>query len=81
MSDMYSILPHGMGSTPIFAIYEPGFMRAGTVLARAAAGTRIPVLYRFMFCNLLAVGFPPRPYALAAYLALLEEEAPRRAPG
>ena len=29
-----------------------------------------------MFCNLIAVGFPPRPYALSAYLALLEEEAP-----
>jgi uncharacterized protein (DUF849 family) len=29
-----------------------------------------------MFCNQIAVGFPPRPYALSAYLALLEEEAP-----
>ena len=29
-----------------------------------------------MFCNVIAVGFPPKPYALAAYLALLEEEAP-----
>ena len=59
---------------PDFAIYEPGFMRAGAVLARAA-GTRAPI-YRFMFCNQIAVGFPPKPYALAAYLALLEEEAP-----
>jgi uncharacterized protein (DUF849 family) len=62
------------GLHPDFAIYEPGFMRAGAVLARVA-GTRVPV-YRFMFCNMLAVGFPPRPYSLAAYLALLEEEAP-----
>jgi uncharacterized protein (DUF849 family) len=62
------------GLHPDFAIYEPGFMRAGAALARAA-GTKAPI-YRLMFCNLLAVGFPPRPYALAAYLALLEEEAP-----
>jgi 3-keto-5-aminohexanoate cleavage enzyme len=45
------------GLHPDFAIYEPGFMRAGAVLARAA-GTRAPV-YRFMFCNHIAVGFPP----------------------
>ena len=62
------------GLHPDFAIYEPGFMRAGAALARAA-GTRVPV-YRLMFCNLFAVGFPPRPYALSAYLSLLEEEAP-----
>src|SRR2546429_6764083 len=62
------------GLHPDIAIYEPGFMRAGAALARAA-GTKAPI-YRLMFCNLLAVGFPPRPYALAAYLALLEEEAP-----
>ena len=29
-----------------------------------------------MFCNQIAVGFPPKAYALSAYLALLEEEAP-----
>jgi 3-keto-5-aminohexanoate cleavage enzyme len=62
------------GLHPDIAIYEPGFMRAGAALARAA-GTKAPI-YRLMFCNLLAVGFPPRPYALAAYLSLLEEEAP-----
>ena len=44
---------------PDFAIYEPGFMRAGAALARAA-GTRVPI-YRFMFCNQIAVGFPPKP--------------------
>jgi 3-keto-5-aminohexanoate cleavage enzyme len=59
---------------PDFAIYEPGFMRAGAALARVI-NTRIPI-YRLMFCNQIAVGFPPRPYALSAYLALLEEEAP-----
>jgi 3-keto-5-aminohexanoate cleavage enzyme len=62
------------GLHPDFAIYEPGFLRAGAALARAA-GTKAPI-YRLMFCNLLAVGFPPKPYALAAYLSLLEEEAP-----
>ena len=63
---------HGLHTD--FAIYEPGFVRAGAALARAA-GVKVPI-YRLMFCNLIAVGFPPKPYALAAYLALLEEEAP-----
>jgi 3-keto-5-aminohexanoate cleavage enzyme len=62
------------GLHPDFAIYEPGFARAGAALARAA-GTKMPI-YRLMFCETLAVGFPPRAYALAAYLALLQEEAP-----
>ena len=62
------------GLHPDFAIYEPGFLRAGAALARAA-GTKTPI-YRLMFCNLHAVGFAPRLYALAAYLSLLEEEAP-----
>lgn len=55
-----------------FAIYEPGFTRAGAALARAV-GVKPPV-YRFMFSAAIAFGFPPRPYALAAHLALLEEE-------
>src|SRR5262245_57426108 len=58
---------------PAFAIYEPGFARAGAALARAF-GVKAPI-YRLMFCEGFAVGFPPRPYALAAYLALLEEAA------
>jgi uncharacterized protein (DUF849 family) len=61
------------GLHPAYAIYEPGFTRAGAALA-CAARTKTPV-YRFMFCETFAVGFPPRPYALAAYLALLEEVA------
>lgn len=56
-----------------FAIYEPGFTRAGAALARVA-GVKPPI-YRFMFSDKFAFGFPPRPYALAAHLALLEEEA------
>jgi 3-keto-5-aminohexanoate cleavage enzyme len=58
---------------PDFAVYEPGFARAGAALARAA-GVKTPI-YRLMFCEGLAVSFPPRVYALNAYLALLEEEA------
>jgi uncharacterized protein (DUF849 family) len=62
------------GLHPAFAIYEPGFTRAGAALARAA-GAR-PPLYRFMFSETFAFGFPPRPYALAAHLALLEDAMP-----
>jgi 3-keto-5-aminohexanoate cleavage enzyme len=58
---------------PAFAIYEPGFTRAGAALARAAC-VETPI-YRFMFSEGFAFGFPPRPYALAAHLKLLEEEA------
>jgi 3-keto-5-aminohexanoate cleavage enzyme len=61
------------GLHPAFAIYEPGFTRAGAALARAA-GVKPPI-YRFMFSEKFAFGFPPRPYALAAHLALLEQEA------
>src|SRR5204863_9453777 len=61
------------GLPPDYAIYEPGFARAGAALARAA-GVKAPI-YRLMFCRGLAVGFPPRAYALAAYHAPLEEEA------
>jgi uncharacterized protein (DUF849 family) len=58
---------------PAYAIYEPGFTRAGAALARAA-GAKTPI-YRFMFSDTFAYGFPPKPYALDAHLALLEEEA------
>jgi 3-keto-5-aminohexanoate cleavage enzyme len=61
------------GFHPAFAIYEPGFTRAGAALARAA-GVKAPI-YRFMFSETFAPGFPPKPYALLAHLALLEEEA------
>jgi 3-keto-5-aminohexanoate cleavage enzyme len=61
------------GLHPDYAIYEPGFARAGAALARAA-GVKTPI-YRLMFCEALAVGFPPKPYALAAYHGLLEDEA------
>jgi len=63
------------GFHPAYAIYEPGFTRAGAALARAA-GAKTPI-YRLMFSETFAYGFPPKPYGLAAHVALLEDEAPR----
>lgn len=60
---------------PSYAIYEPGFMRAGAALATAYPAMPVPV-YRLMFSDAFAWGFPPRDYALAAYRALLAEVAP-----
>jgi 3-keto-5-aminohexanoate cleavage enzyme len=62
------------GFHPAYAIYEPGFARAGAALARAY-GVKMPI-YRLMFSQTFAFGFPPKPYGLDAHLALLEEEAP-----
>lgn len=62
------------GFHPAYAIYEPGFTRAGAALARAM-GAKTPI-YRLMFSETFAFGFPPKPYALAAHRALLAEEAP-----
>jgi uncharacterized protein (DUF849 family) len=61
------------GFHPAFAIYEPGFIRAGSALARAM-GLKTPI-YRFMLSQQFAFCFPPKPYALAALSALVEEEA------
>jgi uncharacterized protein (DUF849 family) len=61
------------GIHPAVAIYEPGFIRAGAALARAT-GAKTPI-YRFMFSQQFAFCFPPKPYALAALAALVEEEA------
>jgi uncharacterized protein (DUF849 family) len=61
------------GFHPAFAIYEPGFIRAGAALARAT-GVKTPI-YRFMFSQQFAFCFPPKPYALAALATLVEEEA------
>jgi len=59
---------------PGYAIYEPGFLRMGAKLAREA-GAPQPI-YRFMFSQGIAFGFPPAEYALEAYLRLLADEAP-----
>lgn len=63
------------GVRPGYAIYEPGFTRLGAALARAAPGLPVP-LYRFMFSDEFAWGFPPREGYLDAHLALLDEAAP-----
>lgn len=61
------------GFHPSYAIYEPGFLRAGATLARCYPGVPRPV-YRFMFSDGFTFGYPPRAYALESYLHLLEEE-------
>ena len=60
---------------PGYAIYEPGFTRLGAALARATPGVPTPI-YRFMFSDEFAWGFPPRERYLDAHLALLAEAAP-----
>lgn len=60
---------------PSFAIYEPGFTRLGAALSAGYSGLPVPV-YRLMFSDTYAWGFPPRPYALDAHLALIAENAP-----
>ncbi|MGA3038187.1 MAG: 3-keto-5-aminohexanoate cleavage protein [Vulcanimicrobiaceae bacterium] len=57
-----------------YAIYEPGFTRLGAALA-AAYGVPCPV-YRFMFSDEFAWGFPPNPAFLDAHRTLLHEVAP-----
>jgi 3-keto-5-aminohexanoate cleavage enzyme len=60
---------------PSYAIYEPGFLRLGAALARAYAKAPRPI-YRLMFSDGFAFGFPPKDYALEAYLRLLADEVP-----
>jgi uncharacterized protein (DUF849 family) len=57
-----------------YAIYEPGFTRLGAALA-AAYGVPCPI-YRFMFSDEFAWGFPPKPVFLDAHRALLADAAP-----
>ena len=70
-------LRHGLrlardhGFYPSYAIYEPGFLRLGAALARAI-GAPMPI-YRFMFSDRFTFGFPPRQWALEAYLHLLDD--------
>ena len=63
------------GITPAYAIYEPGFMRLGAALHKAYPGAPVPI-YRLMFSDHIAFGFPPADWALGAYLKLLALEAP-----
>lgn len=61
--------------TPSYAIYEPGMMRLGAALHRAYPGAPVPI-YRLMFSQHIAFGFPPADWALDAYLRLLALEQP-----
>jgi uncharacterized protein (DUF849 family) len=50
-------------------------MRLGAALHRAYPGAPVP-MYRLMFSDHIAFGFPPVDWALEAYLKLLALEAP-----
>jgi 3-keto-5-aminohexanoate cleavage enzyme len=60
---------------PGYAIYEPGFTRLGAALAHAAANLPTPI-YRFMFSDEFAWGFPPNKVYLEAHIQLLSSVAP-----
>lgn len=60
---------------PSYAIYEPGFTRLGAALAAIAPPSPMPI-YRFMFSDEFAWGFPPRDKYLDTHLDLLAEAAP-----
>jgi uncharacterized protein (DUF849 family) len=60
---------------PSYAIYEPGFTRLGAALAAIAPPSPTPI-YRFMFSDEFAWGFPPRDKYLDTHLELLAEAAP-----
>ncbi len=61
---------------PAYACYEAGFVRLGAALARRYPAAP-KAIYRLMFSDAFAFGFPPEPFALDAYRKLLEREAPR----
>ncbi|MEQ8830993.1 MAG: 3-keto-5-aminohexanoate cleavage protein [Alphaproteobacteria bacterium] len=63
------------GFHPGYAIYEPGFTRLGAALHAAVPNCPRPI-YRFMFSEGFAFGFPPQDWALAAHRRLLDEAAP-----
>lgn len=60
---------------PSYAIYEPGFTRLGAALAAIVPPSPTPI-YRFMFSDEFAWGFPPRDKYLDTHLELLAEAAP-----
>lgn len=63
------------GFHPGYACYEPGFVRLGAALHRRYKAAPQPI-YRLMFSDAFAFGFPPQRFALDAYRALLALEAP-----
>jgi uncharacterized protein (DUF849 family) len=60
---------------PAYACYEPGFVRQGALLHRRHPAMPVPV-YRFMFSTGMTFSFPPEPWAVEAYVKLLEKTAP-----
>ncbi|GAB3310996.1 3-keto-5-aminohexanoate cleavage protein [Epidermidibacterium keratini] len=71
------------GFHPAFAIYEPGFVRAGIAHQSRNPGTPTPI-YRLMFSTTFAFGMPPTDGGFTAYAALLDElvpDAPRMLSG
>jgi uncharacterized protein (DUF849 family) len=56
---------------PSYAIYEAGFMRLGEALYRSVPDCPVPI-YRFMFSDGFAFGFPPEPSFMESYCDLLE---------
>lgn len=60
---------------PAYACYEPGFVRQGATLHRKQPTAPVPI-YRFMFSSAFTFSFPPEPWALEAYVKLLESVAP-----
>ena len=67
------------GFHPAYACYEPGFIRLGAALRRQFRHAPRP-LYRFMFSDEYAFGFPPDRWALEAYVRMLFREAGPDAP-
>jgi uncharacterized protein (DUF849 family) len=63
------------GAHPSYAIYEPGYLRLGAALAARSPGLKTPI-YRFMFSDGMTFNYPPRAYALDAYIAMMQEFAP-----
>ena len=60
------------GLNPTMAIYDPGYLRLAHILSGREPRLPKPV-YRFMFSEQLTFGFPPREYALEAYMHLYAE--------
>lgn len=60
---------------PAYACYEAGFVRQGALLHRHHPTMPVPV-YRFMFSTAMTFSFPPEPWAVEAYVKLLQMVAP-----